>query len=162
GRTLILVDVSGSMNLAWSSRSAVRWWQVAALFGSALARRAEKADVFAYSNKARRIRGGPSTSVLRAIPQFMGGPGAGCRTQTMDVLGEKFARHDRVVILTDEQAFGSRVDTGRIPVPIYTFNVVGYRAGHLPAGQRGRYTFGGLTDAAFTMLPVLEGLKDGS
>ena len=69
--------------------------------------------------------------------------------------------HDRVVIVTDEQAFASPVDAGRIPVPIYTFNVAGYRAGHLPAGQHGRYTFGGLTDAAFAMLPALEGLRDG-
>jgi TROVE domain-containing protein len=162
GRTLVLVDVSGSMNQPASARSTVRWWQVAALFGTALAKRAEDADVFAYSNIANRMPVKPTTSVLRAIPEFMAWKGAGGGTQTIDVLVGTYHGHDRVVIVTDEQAFASAADPARIPVPIYTFNVVGYRAGHLPSGQHGRYTFGGLTDAAFTMLPILEGLRDGA
>jgi TROVE domain len=162
GRTLVLVDVSGSMNSTWSGRSKVRWWQVAALFGSALALRAEEADVFAYSNDPRRLTVGRSTSVLRAIPKFMGWPGAGQGTRTMDVLAATYDGHDRVVVVTDEQAFASEKDPGTIRAPIYTFNVVGYRVGHLPSGAFGRYTFGGLNDAAFTLLPVLEGLKDGA
>ena len=161
GRTLVLVDVSGSMNAAWSTRSTVRWWQIAALFGSALAVRAEDADVFAYSESAHRVRIGRTASVLRLVPRFMRWFGAGRGTMTMDVLARTYAGHDRVVIVTDEQAFASPVDAGRIPVPIYTFNVAGYRAGHLAAGQHGRFTFGGLNDAAFAMLPALERLQEG-
>jgi hypothetical protein len=160
GRTLVLVDVSGSMNHGWSGRSRVRWWQIAALFGAALAARAEDAEVFAYSNRAHRVRVTPTTSVLRIIPAFMDWRGAGGGTQTMDVLAATYDGHDRVVIVTDEQAFPSEADPGRIRVPVYTFNVVGYRAGHLPSGRKGRYTFGGLSDAAFALLPALEALRD--
>lgn len=160
GRTLVLVDVSGSMEYGWSGRSRIQWWQIAALFGTALAARAEDAEVFAYSDRAHRIRVTPTTSVLRAIPTFMDWRGAGGGTQTMDVLAATYRGHDRVVIVTDEQAFPSEVDPGRIRVPIYTFNVVGYRAGHMPSGRKGRYTFGGLSDAAFALLPALEALRD--
>jgi hypothetical protein len=160
GRTLILVDVSGSMGGRWSGRSAVQWWQIAALFGTALATRAEDAEVYAYSAAAHRMKLKPTTSVLRAIPRYVKWAGAMGGTRTLTVLTDKYDGHDRVVIVTDEQAFSSEADPGKIPVPIYTFNVVGYRAGHLPSGTRGRYTFGGLNDAAFTLLPALEALRD--
>ena len=39
---------------------------------------------------------------------------------------------------------------------IYTFNLAGYRPSSLPAGERGRYTLGGFTDATFTVMDVLE------
>ena len=39
---------------------------------------------------------------------------------------------------------------------IYTFNLAGYRPSALPAGERGRYTLGGFTDATFSALAVLE------
>ena len=162
GRTLVLVDASGSMKTPMSARSAVEWWQVAALFGLALAKRAEKADVFAYSNERHAIPLKRSTSILRTIPSFMKWRGAGGGTRTLDVLASAYDRHDRVVIVTDEQAFSSERDPGKIAAPIYTFNVVGYRAGHLPSGRHGRYTFGGLSDAAFTMLPALDALRDGA
>ena len=42
-----------------------------------------------------------------------------------------------------------------VPV-IYTFNLAGYRPSALPAGERGRYTLGGFTDATFAAMQVLE------
>ena len=46
--------------------------------------------------------------------------------------------------------------------PIYIFNVAGYRAGTMPSGRKNRYTFGGLTDAAFTAIELLEKGNDQS
>ena len=43
---------------------------------------------------------------------------------------------------------------------IYTFNLAGYRPSALPAGERGRYTLGGFTDATFTLMEVLERGRD--
>ena len=40
---------------------------------------------------------------------------------------------------------------------IYTFNLAGYRPSALPAGERGRYTLGGFTDATFSAIAVLQG-----
>ncbi len=39
-------------------------------------------------------------------------------------------------------------------------NLAGYRAGHGPSGERNRHTFGGLSDAAFRMVPLLESARD--
>ncbi|HEY1178094.1 MAG TPA: TROVE domain-containing protein, partial [Phytomonospora sp.] len=73
-----------------------------------------------------------------------------------------FDRHDRVVSVTDEQAWaGAGADpTHAVPadVPVYTWNLAGYRHGLGPAGAN-RHTFGGLSDAAFGMIPLIEAGK---
>jgi len=64
----------------------------------------------------------------------------------------------RAVIFTDDQQHDSgRVRLDHVPL-IYTFNLAGYRPSALPAGEQGRYTLGGLTDATF--MAVLEAGRD--
>ena len=73
-------------------------------------------------------------------------------------------RHDRVLIVTDEQYTHHHQGdpTEQIPadVPVYTWNLAGYRAGHGPSGTGNRHTFGGLSDAAFRMVPLIEASRD--
>ena len=65
-------------------------------------------------------------------------------------------RHRRVVVFTDDQQQDSgRVRLDHVPL-IYTFNLAGYRPSALPAGEHGRYTLGGFTDATFRVMSVLE------
>lgn len=155
GRTLILIDVSGSMFCNISARSQAQRWEVAGIFGFALARRAESADVVAYDTSSYVLTRS-TRSVLRATEELRHTGGGG--TYTMGALNEHFKGHDRVLILTDEQAH----DAGHNPaIPrIYTFNLGGYRAAHLPSGTNGRFAFGGLTDAGFRAIALLESGKD--
>lgn len=181
GRTLIMTDVSGSMvsesylgqfHKGWRKRNPFTMpWEHAAIFGLSLALRARKAgaraDLFAYGQIADKIELPDAAALLPLMARFPTLPSFGTGTQTLGLLDriqQLQGPYDRVVILTDEQAF--RVDhltAGRVAsIPlIYTFNIGGYPAGHLPSGQKGRYTFGGLTDAAFALLPALEGRADG-
>ena len=72
------------------------------------------------------------------------------------------ARRERWV--TDEQATqdGAEVSASMpAHVPLYTWNLAGYRHGHAP-GAPNRHTFGGLTDAAFRMIPLIESGRNGS
>jgi hypothetical protein len=65
-------------------------------------------------------------------------------------------RHRRVVMFTDDQQHDAgHVPLGHVPL-IYTFNLAGYRPSSLPAGELGRYSLGGFTDAMFTVMDVLE------
>jgi len=54
-------------------------------------------------------------------------------------------------------ALGSTIDS-IVPseVPIYSWNLGGYRMAHVEAGP-GRYSFAGLTDQSWRMIPLLEG-----
>ena len=85
-------------------------------------------------------------------------------TDTTGAVREHYKKHDRVLIVTDEQYGVSRhgSPTEQVPahVPVYTWNLAGYRAGHGPSGEGNRHTFGGLSDAAFRMVPLLESARD--
>lgn len=95
-------------------------------------------------------------SVLRAMDKFhdMGG------TELHRAVAETVKDyHDRVIILTDEQAWGgSHYDNLPVPAktPVYIWNFAGYKSAVTPTGNKRRYAFGGLTDSAFRMIPILE------
>jgi hypothetical protein len=151
-----------------SNRSRVQRWELAALFGSVLAARAAKADVVAFQSTHQLVVIPRGASILRAIDLFR--PFVGGGTETFQALAAHYAGHDRVVILTDEQAFAGPLPEWRrsrfgglfrtpaedIRAPIYTFNLAGYRVGHLPSGTARRYTFGGLSDRGFAAIALLE------
>ncbi|GGM74733.1 TROVE domain-containing protein [Dactylosporangium sucinum] len=163
GRTLILIDTSGSMNSGFSRDGTLRRWDAAVVFGIALASRCASATIVSFSGHTTEFRLRKGESVLRAIERFRAeGHFHNGGTATAKAVRERYAHHDRVVILTDEQAsFDTSVDSA-VPgvVPIFTWNLAGYRLGHTPL-KMGRWTFGGLTDAGFAMIPLLESGRDG-
>jgi hypothetical protein len=161
GRTLVLVDRSGSMFTPLSRRAQVTRADAAAVFGVALALRAQAADLVQFGTHSRAVRLRKGTSVLAAADGFgnLGG------TNTAWAVMRHYAGHDRVVLITDEQAWAGRRGgdpTSVVPaeVPVYTFNLAGYRYGHGPSGIGNRHTFGGLTDQAFAAIPLLESGRD--
>ncbi|MEU3853292.1 TROVE domain-containing protein [Streptomyces sp. NPDC029554] len=161
GRTLVLVDRSGSM--FWSrlsDRSELNRADAAAIFGTALALRAERADLVEFGTTSDRVPFRRGESVLRVLDRFhsLGG------TDTTEAVRRHYEKHDRVLIVTDEQYTHHHLGdpTEQIPadVPVYTWNLAGYRAGHGPSGTGNRHTFGGLSDAAFRMVPLIEASRD--
>ncbi|MFJ6215032.1 TROVE domain-containing protein [Streptomyces sp. NPDC092296] len=177
GRTLILVDTSSSMHGAFSKDGTIMRWDAAALFGIALGRRCAEADVVSFSSAQRYWSDAPGASV-KPFPLIRGGAllaevrrwddggwflGGG--TDTAAALRATFRGHDRVAIVTDEQAGSDPLEVSRsVPetVPMYTWNLAGYQAGHAPSGGRNRHAFGGLSDAAFRMVPLLEAARDSA
>lgn len=170
GRTLVLVDRSPSM---WfqnmSARSQMPWADGAAVFGAAVALRAEHADLVQFGHDNRTVQFGRGDSVLKVVERFG-------RLDGTDIPSAVAAHlrpgHDRVVIVTDEQTrpgwlpsngyhYGGsqerRIDD-LVPrdVPLYMWNFAGYKHGAAPSGTGNRHTFGGLSDSAFKMVPLLE------
>lgn len=157
GRTLVLVDRSGSMWSPLSDRSKLNRADAAAVFGSAVALRAEQADLVQFGSTSKAVPYARGESVLKLLERFedLGG------TCTAQAVKQHYRDHDRVLIVTDEQAysFGYSGDpTVEVPsaVPVYTWNLAGYRVGHAPSGGGNRHTFGGLTDGAFRMVSLIE------
>ncbi|MFI1580414.1 TROVE domain-containing protein [Embleya sp. NPDC020630] len=175
GRTLILVDTSSSMESGFSRDGTLMRWDAAALFGIAIGQRCGFADVVSFSSTRRYWEDQPGAhtksypmrrgeSLLRSLDRWkQDGYFLGGGTDTALALRREYRAHDRVLIVTDEQAGHDTQEVTRsIPenIPLYTWNLAGYQAGHTPSGSRNRHTFGGLTDAAFTMIPLLEAGRD--
>jgi hypothetical protein len=159
GRTLVLIDTSGSMNgSVVGNRSDLTRRDASVIFGIALGQRCESVDVVSFSDDSRVFRLKPGEAVLRAYDRW---ESEGCNfsrsTWTAKALRKHFDQHARVVILTDEQARDGQV-SDQIPqsTPLYTWNLAGYRTAHGQSGIKNRHTFGGLTDAGFKVIPLLE------
>lgn len=162
GRTLILVDGSGSMGAPLSERGTLSREDAAKVFGAALAIRAESPTLVSFSDQSVEIAV-RSKDLLR-VAESIKGPGYG--TDTRRAVSKHFDGHDRVIVVTDEQDggyWGGGDVFSAIPenVPTFTWNLAGYRTGHSEI-KVNRYTFGGLTDKGFQMIPLLEaGLNQG-
>jgi hypothetical protein len=145
---------------------------VAKVFGAAVAMRTDPTLVW-FDDDSGRIpvpKGGSLLKLVESFPRRSGG------TYTAAALARWYAGHDRVIIVTDEQAAvsndippGGRGGvrtypehnggvTGPVPpeVPVYSWNLAGYKYGHSSSGLGTRHTFGGLSDAAWRLIPMLE------
>lgn len=162
GKTLVLVDRSGSMFDSSGGVSDLDRADSAALFGIALALRAEEADLVQFGSAwygrgkdYEKVSFRKGDSILPMLSKFknMGG------TNTRKAVEENFKDHDRIVIITDEQYNGygaSPLTSVPAKIPVYTWNLGGYKAAHSASGESKRHTFGGLTDKGFQMIPLIE------
>lgn len=164
GDSLILVDCSGSMAMKpWNLPPGMRWdgvfaYEKAAIFGAALAKRSLKAggnvDLVLFDDRSVRWNLDPAKSVLQNVSEarnLMRGGG----TYLYRAVDQWYNNHDRVVILSDEQAHDKPTAVvDQIPFMHY-HNVMGYPTVGMD-GRPGRFHYGGFSDATFTMMSTLE------
>ena len=186
GRTLVLVDRSLSMwGATMSAHSEMVWADAAAVFGAAVASRAECADLVEFASRPALVKSGAAESVLKVIERFhVGNDRSGPVGMGTDipraVRTHLRADHSRVVIVTDEQSepgvlpsnvYGHYGDSEAMPptriddlipqsVPVYVWNIGGLKHGAVPSGHGQRHVLGGLTDSAFKMINLLEAGHD--
>lgn len=189
GRTLVLIDMSGSMMEPFSQgprtphgkRPAML--HVAELFGVALAlRNPQTTDVWGFADTQMRIgnitQGGSILKTVELITSHSTKIGLG--TAIEYAVRETYDGHDRVVILSDMQTMPSDMvrpeyreyyrpgrEVGDInaalpaDVHVFGFNLAGYTHTAMVSGSPYRHELGGLTDHTFATIPMLESGKAG-
>jgi hypothetical protein len=171
GKTLVLVDTSGSMmGMGLSARSKISPLDAAALLGVALTHRntapqgSGQVDLagFASGYFWHEIRKG--ASVLSEVERFARRSGeVGHGTDMWGALRHTYRDHDRVFLITDMQTMTSPHSLDAIVprhVPVYGLNLGGYQATAYAAGSPNRHEFGGLNDATLRAIPLLEAGSD--
>ena len=169
GRSLILVDTSASMSSGgFSKRSTMSPVKAAAVFGVALAARGEQVDLYGFADGVFRHKVGPGASVIREVDRFVKRVGeVGHGTRIADSIKATLDGHDRVFVISDMQTFAPLYGTGNVTdvlprnTPLYGFNLGGYHRTAFDAGTPNRIEFGGLTDATFRMIPLIEAGRNG-
>lgn len=164
GRTLVLVDTSASMgSMGVSARSKMTFAQIAALFGVALAGRGNQVDLHGFADGVFRHQVGRGASVLKEVDRFCRRIGeVGHGTRIAEAVRATYDGHDRVVLISDMQTFrggwgvGNVTDAAPKHVPMYGFNLAGYQHAAMPTGSGTRHELGGMSDATFRMIPLLE------
>lgn len=165
GKTLVLVDTSGSMQCSVSGRSAIRHIDIGALFGVALAMRGNDVDLVGFATGSFEFPLTNGGSALRQIEAFCARVGSvGMGTDTVPAIQEHFKSgvHNRVVVITDGQAFhsygwGSSSVSEAVPkdVPLFGIDTTGYAKSSIDTSKPNRYEIGGFSDAMFTVLGLL-------
>jgi 60 kDa SS-A/Ro ribonucleoprotein len=154
GHTVLLVDVSGSMEAPLSRRSEMR--RTDAAYGLAILLReiAEKATIYTFSNEAKLVpsrRGMALRDALEAS-QPHSGTMLGAALQHVD--SECRAGYDRLIVITDEQSHDS------VPAPRgkgYVVNVASNRNG---VGYGPWTHIDGWSEAVVDYIAELESVED--
>jgi 60 kDa SS-A/Ro ribonucleoprotein len=105
GHTVLLVDVSGSMNYELSRRSEMK--RTDAAYGLAILLReiAEKVTIYTFSEKAVRVAARRGMALRDALDQSQQHGGTNLGASLMQVEAERNGvRYDRLVVITDEQS----------------------------------------------------------
>lgn len=167
GKTVVLVDTSGSMGAALSRNSKITYAMAGGLFGTALAAAQGNAELVGFANGDRgRMWSEPITrgaSVLRVTESFLrklGQDGHGTNiaaaTQYAGTLNPT-----RIVIVTDGQChFGYVSQAVPTSIPIYAFNLAGYGVTAIESGAT-RHQLGGLQDSTFGLIKSIEAAQQG-
>ena len=126
GHTVLLVDVSGSMESPISSRSEMR--RTDAAYGLAILLReiAEKVTVYSFSEAAKRVPSRRGMALRDAIDQSQSHAGTYLGRSLAQVEADVREGYDRVIVITDEQSHDN------VPAPKgkgYVINVASARNG---------------------------------
>lgn len=177
GKTLVLLDVSGSMDMVGygPSHNGVRKnipdgvmpWEIGGLFALAIAYSSPNVDFAIFGTHSKKVPLPKGGSVLKTLPGLYENHGVGHGTNIYQSIEREFDGHDRVVVFTDMQdnggsgwGYGENVtEPGKFPqIPfIHYFDVSGYGQGAANGvGSAGRYQYGGFTDATMAQMKNLE------
>ena len=126
GHTVLLVDVSGSMEAAISHRSEMR--RTDAAYGLAILLReiAEKVTVYTFSNEAKLVAARRGMALRDALDQSQPHGGTYLGKAIAQVEADMRKGYDRMVVITDEQSHD------QVPAPRgrgYVINVASNRNG---------------------------------
>jgi len=122
GRTVLLVDVSGSMDAPLSGRSQMRRMDAAAGLAVLLREIAEEVSVYTFSEQLVRVPARRGFALRDAIVQSQ----PHTATYLGKALEELHESYDRLIVITDEQSHD------RVLAPSgrgYVVNVASYRNG---------------------------------
>lgn len=164
--TLILVDVSGSMDENLSARSSLVRIEAAAIMGAAVANRTG-GELYAFGTKPTKIEYKGKSTLQIAKDINYARTNSGMSTDTMRAIQTAFRpTHKRVIIFTDDQVGYMGANAWR---PAYSyralisprtylhiFDLAGYGRASTEFGQDRKFIYGGMSDSMFSLMEVLE------
>lgn len=164
GRTLILIDTSGSMSSTMSEKSQMTYQEAAGLFGIALGMKGDgEADVYGWADSPFHFPMAKGASVLKNLERYAAMNGkTGHGTNLDAAISGTYVpgKYDRMVVISDMQVMAYRRGVLPTDIPCYFFNLGGYAPAAVQTTGK-IYELGGLTDHTFKMITMLEAGDSG-
>lgn len=152
GHTVLLVDVSGSMEAVLSRRSEMR--RTDAAYGLAILLReiAEKATIYTFSNYTKQVAPRRGMALRDALDASQPHSGTYLGKALADVESECRAGYDRVIVITDEQSHDN------VPAPRGVGYVINVASNANGVGYGAWTHIDGWSEAVVDYITELEGM----
>lgn len=160
GRTLVALDVSGSMTMAAVAKSKVSVASAGAVFAAALVK-SNHADLITFDTSARYITLNPLDSVFGLVRQI---PFPGGGTDFHTIFKTASRPYDRIIILSDMQGWVGRDNPSadfhryrsrlKCEPKVYSIDLAGLGTMQLP--ERNVYALAGFSDKVFDLMKIME------
>lgn len=172
GKTLFVLDVSGSMSSPLSARSEITILEASACYCAVAATRSKDVTVAKFGTKAKLFSFDKGNPIFTEIELLCRNDGCGHGTQfdAIKSLGLPRGGFDRMFLFSDEQvmsparcyipSWGDNTDEREIALGladhVYSFNLGGYSGGVLDMSNPNVLLLTGLSDKLFEMIPYFE------
>lgn len=164
GKTLVVLDDSGSMTWGTVSKMARRPIDIGALFASVLVK-ANRADLMLFSSDARYITLKKEvTSSTARLTQYLVSKATAGGTNFNSIFRKVKGKYDRVIILSDMQGWmegGAPIKTfhsycmrTKCSPFVYSFDLLGYGTMQFPTSRT--FCLAGFSDKVFETMRLLE------
>lgn len=176
GRSLVIVDASGSMNQKISSKSEVTASEISKMFGAVASKVCEDADIVLFAETAKQVMFSDTSGILDRMEKLktvnIGGA-------TYAYLPVEYARvnkraYDRIFLFSDMQCYSAgtwytnksfaeefiKYQRAVSPAYLYSVDLVGYGTAQISKDVSKVCLLAGWTEKIFNFVPAFETEKD--
>lgn len=160
GKSLVLIDVSGSMHATMSRKSTIMRWEAGAVLAAAI--RGSGVDLVGFGTSSAKLKA--PASILRtvqAVELLVRDGRLGGGTNLWTAVSQHYEGHKRVIVVTDMQnrdTLPEYCPVGK-EIPVYVWDLGGYGKANIQPGKN-RHVLAGLSDASFGLIKMLEAGTD--
>lgn len=108
GKTLIAIDVSGSMSGHLSDKSSMKVVDVAAMFGACISRKCENSRVITFDTDIQLDLTSPKDSILTLAKKLSANGGGTNISLILDYIEKKNIKVDNVIVVSDNESWADR------------------------------------------------------
>lgn len=108
GKTLVAIDVSGSMSSKLSDKGSMQIVDVAAMFGACISRKCENSRVITFDTDVQLDLTNPKDSILTLAKKLRANGGGTNISLVLDHIEKKNIEVDNVIIVSDNESWADR------------------------------------------------------
>jgi len=166
GRTLILIDVSGSMHQNISGKSKVKAIDTALIMGAIASKVCEDSDIKLFADSFENVRFSKNTSILERVNKMKTvscGGSTNLHVALFDILKNR-TKYDRIILLSDMQCYGYynvanlflQYKKNVSNAFIYSIDLTGYGTAQIPKDVSKVCTLAGWSEKIFDFMYLFE------
>ena len=158
GKTVIAIDVSGSMGMQMSDKSKMRIVDVAAMFGASLSRKCDDAFVMTFDTGVRTTHKNSKDSILTFAKKLAANGGGTSISSVLEYIKDNKVAFDNLIIISDNESWAergsfvdgwNRMSNGK---KLISIDLVPNKYTNAPTNRKNNLCVSGFNDSVWTVI----------